>query len=193
MPYAFVTARQTLQGKQVANVLAFSNMQEDSAWLQDFADAFRVLANSFWDTHTTTAWTLDDILVSFVSGNEIVYSVPVSFTDGDLLGNSLGDTLPRGTALMARTSYVGAAPNRGRIYFTGFGEGSYTAGVWETGVRNDMRSLVQAWRDGITISGITASLQIARRPSAVFPTYVFNQVETVGTEEQARSQRNRNY
>lgn len=193
MPYGFVTARQTLQGKSIVNVLAFNNLQEDPDWLQQFADGFRSLANDHWDNVMVTAWTLDDILVSFVEGDHISYSVPVTFTDGDLLGNVIADPTPRGAALMVRTSYTGPAPNRGRIYFSGLSEGAFVGGEWQTSDRNSLRSLVQAWRDGITVGGFTASLQIARRPSAVFPTYTFNQVEIVGTEAGARSQRNRNY
>jgi len=47
-------------------------------------------------------------------------------------------------------------------------------------------------RDGITYDTTTASLQIARRPSAKFPAYVFHPVQTVTTTEFNRSQRRRN-
>jgi len=192
MPLAIVTANQTLFDKYQANVLAFDNMEEDSQWLQEFADGFRDVANDLWDNEMVTNWFLDDLTVSFISGAQISYSVRVPFSQGNLQGNNPGGGLPAGSSLLVSTSYVGPGPNRGRVYFSGLPETVQGDGVWTVAVRNVFSQLVVAWRDGFNIGGVTASLQILRRPSDKFPAYVANPVQSISVERAVRSQRRRN-
>lgn len=192
MPYAIVSLNQRLYDKSQANVTAWSNVQEDSSWLQEFADAIRESANDNWDNVMVTDWFLDNITVSFVEGDHISYSVDVEFTLGNLQGNELGGGMPGGSALLISTSFTGARPNRGRIYFSGLPEDRQSDGFWTTATKNTLRSLVQEWRDGLNVAGINTSLQIARRPSDVYPSYVFNPVQFVTGTEAVRSQRRRN-
>jgi len=87
---------------------------------------------------------------------------------------------------------VGSAPNRGRVYFSGIGESNSQDGVFSNTVMADLKALVQTWADGFTISGTNTKLQILRRPSAKFPTYVAHPVEFVKRTDVTRSQRRRN-
>lgn len=192
MPYALVTLNQTLFNQYQANVLCFSNIQEDDSWLQGFADEIRDLANSYLDDHMVTNWTLDNITVAFIDGDHISYSVQVDFTSGNLQGNVITDGMPGSSCMLASTSFVGPAPNRGRIYFSGFSELTQTDGQWDTSVRQDVDAFVSGLRAGITVDNITAVLQICRRPSDVFSTYSFNPVQNVNVQAYTRAQRRRN-
>ena len=192
MPLGIVTLNQTFYGKYMANVLCFDNVQEDITWLQEFADAIRESADDRWDNLCDTQWTLDNITVSFIEGDHITYSVDVDFTAGDLQGNFPGDGASPGTAMLMATRYVGPAPNRGRIYFTGFSETVVGNGVWTNGALAEMKLLVEEWVTGYTIQGTNTSLQILRRPSDKFPTYVANPAQTVNRRDFTRSQRRRN-
>ena len=192
MPFALVTLNQTLYGKPIANVTAWDNVQEDSVWLQAFADAIRDSANATWDNLMVENWFLDNITVSFVDGGAISYSVVVEFTLGNLQGNQLGSGMPGGSAMLISTSYTGPKPNRGRIYFSGFPEGEQNNGMWSTPAKNAMRGMIQEWRDGFNISGVNTSLHICRRPTNADPVYSFNPVQFVFGTEAVRSQRRRN-
>lgn len=192
MPYALVTFNQTLFDKYQATVTAWDNIQEDATWLQEFADELRAIANSAWDNVMVNNWTLDNITVSFIEGDHISYSVDVSFTDGDLLGNDLAAGMPASSCLLASYGYIGAKPNRGRSYFAGFSENAQSNGEWDSTSLDAILLLTQAWQYGVTVDGINASLQIARRPSAVFPAYEFNPVQTIKVTPSTRAQRRRN-
>lgn len=192
MPLAIVRFNQTLYDKYICNVTCWDDVQEDPSWLQDFADALRASANDAWDNIMVAGWTLDDITVSFIDGDHITYSVDVPFTAGDLQGNVLTDGMPGGSPLLISTRYVGPAPNRGRIYFSGLGESNQSAGVWASGAKVALRDMVIAWAAGFSIGGFNPRLQILRRPSAKFPTYVANPVQLVTGTDPVRSQRRRN-
>lgn len=192
MPLAIVSLNQTLYDKAIANVTCWDNVQEDSAWLQAFADQLRDTANDHWDNHMVLGWTLDDITVSFIDGDHIDYSVPVSFTSGDLQGNVVTDGMPGGAAALISTSFVGGPPNRGRVYFSGGAESGQADGRWDNPMMSDLKEMVEDWAAGYTILGSSTSLQILRRPSAVFSTYVANPVEFVVRTDVTRSQRRRN-
>jgi len=192
MTLAIVRLNQTLFNQGIANITCWDNFQEDSSWLQEFADEFRESANDNWDNHMVTNWTLDNITVSFIEGDHITYSVDVAFSAGDLQGNQIGQGLPSGVAALISTRYVGPAPNRGRIFFSGMAEDSQNDGQFENVVMAGLKSLVEDWRDGLNVLGTTSSLQILRRPSDKFPTYVANPVQIVTRTDFSRSQRRRN-
>ena len=192
MTDAIVTMNQTLYGKPQVTVTAWTNVLEDSAWLQEFADAIRASANDQWDNNMVNNWSLENISVSFIDVDHIAYSVTVDFTQGNLVGNIVTDGMPASACLLIRTGFVGPRPNRGRMYFAGFGETSQSDGVWDGPSTQNMRELVELWRDGLGGTGGDAFLAIARRPSDVFPEYVLNPVQTVGSTGRTRSQRRRN-
>lgn len=192
MPLAIVSLNQTLYNEPIKNITAWDNVEEDSTWLQEFADKIRESANNNWDNQMVNNWRLDDITVSFIEGDHISYSVNVSFTQGDLVGNVLTDGMPGGSCILISTSFTGPKPNRGRIYFSGAGEGAQSDGQWDGAVMTAMKALVEEWAAGFLIQGITTSLQILRRPSAVFPLYVANPVQLVSRRDFTRSQRRRN-
>lgn len=193
MALALITLNQTLYEQYQANVVCFDNVSEDSSWLQDFADAIRATANDEWDNVMVNNWTLDNITVSFIEDDHITFTVDVDFTEGDLVGNVLTDGLPPSTCLLISTSYVGAAPNRGRIYFSGFGETSQTDGTWDASARQGMKAMIDNWISGFEIQGVNTSLQILRRPSAVFEEYVANPAQLSVGIGSTRSQRRRNH
>ena len=192
MPLAIISANQILYGKVVANVLCFDNVQEDSGWLQEFADAFRESANDNWDNLMVTNWSLENLTISFIDGDHITYSVTVDFTDGNLIGNDILDGMPGGSTALISTSFTGPKPNRGRVYFSGGGEGSQSDGTWGNPFMSELKSLVEAWRDGFTIMGETASLQILHRPGTYNPDYEANPVQLVNRRDNTTSQRRRN-
>ena len=192
MALAIISANQTLYGKFVSNILCFDNIQEDSTWLQDFADEFRSAANNRWDNVMVVGWTLDNLTFSFIEGDHISYSVNVDFTLGDLIGNDLSGGMPGGSTALISTSFTGPKPNRGRVYFSGIGEVNQSNGTWSGTAMVELKALVELWIAGFQVQGSNTSLQILRRPSTVFPTYIANPVQFANRRDNTTSQRRRN-
>lgn len=191
MPDALVSCNQTWNNEQVANVLGFSNVQEDSAWLQEFADAIRASWDSNLRTTLSSDWSLDNLTVSFISGGTISYSVNVSFTGGPLVGSNNGDLSTNQTSLLISLNYVGPKPNRGRVYLCGYTEGELLNGVWISGATSPSANLIADFVNGIGPSGQLAFLRIVGRPAANGGLYVTNPVDQVIPRGRPATQRRR--
>lgn len=192
MALALISANQFLYGKVIANILCFDNIQQDPAWLQEFADEFRDAANDLWDNFQVLEWSLENLTFSFIVGSQISHSVDVDFTAGNLVGNDPAGGMPGGSTALISTSFVGAKPNRGRVYFSGAGEDQNSNGTWGSGLMSQRKQLVEAWRDGFTIQGQNTSLQILHRPGTYNPSYIANPVQLVSRRDNTTSQRRRN-
>jgi len=192
MAIALITLNQILFGKPITNVVCFDNIQQDPTWLQDFADQFREAANDNWDNLMVTNWSLEDLTFSFIEGDHITHSVTVEFTDGNLVGNDILDGMPGGSTALISTSFTGPRPNRGRVYFSGAGEGSQSDGTWSNSLMSQLKSLVEAWAVGFQVEGSNSSLQICHRPSGPSDDYFANPVQLVNRRDNTTSQRRRN-
>lgn len=191
MADAIVTVKQTFNGKAMANVLCFSNMTENPTEIQTFADNLRAayVTNIVASMHTS--WVLEGIDVSFLGVDSVLYSVNVDFTLGPLAGTNAGEAYASQAALLVSTSFVGIAPNRGRIYLTGWTEASVNNGRFTSAAQTDATALIQDMADGITGGAGTCFLRILRRPSAVFPAFVSSPVQLVATVGSPATIRNR--
>lgn len=191
MPDALVSLNQTYLGKEMANVIGFSNVQEDATWLQTFADDIR----SDYTQHVPSAfsdqWFLNNISVSFLSSTAVLYSVDVAFTLGPLQGGNANDPLPTQTALLISTNHLGPRPNRGRTYFSGLTENAIQNGVYFAATVGLFEDLVTDWVEGAGPAGQLAFMRIIRRPSAVFPAYVTNPIDLVVGDTIPATQRRR--
>lgn len=191
MPDAIVALNQTIYAKKAVNVLCFSNMLEDSGFLQEFADEIRQTLVPNINTHRQEFASWDNITVSFLEDDHISYSVDVDFQLGQLIGDSQQQGLPPQVAVLASLNYVGARPNRGRIYFTGFTEAQNINGAVGEELQQACEAVVDQWRTGVTTSQQTCYLRILRRPSDVFPNYRSNPVSLVTVNPNFRTQRRR--
>lgn len=191
MADAFVICNQTIDTKYAANVLAFSNVTEDPDQLQSMADQMRSYWNDAVVAHLSEKWSLDSITVAFIEGGIISFSVDVPFTLGVLQGVNTSDILPTQTCMLVSTSYVGAKPNRGRVYFGGLCENNTTDNVWNSSVITDFENLVEGWRDGLDQPPDTVFLRIMGRPNATRPTYLSSPVDIVTGRGRIATQRRR--
>ena len=164
MTDALVALNQTWQGEIAANVLGFSNVQEDSDWLQDFADEIATHWSTYMENVLSAAHTLNDISVSFIEDDHISYSVDVPFTGGPITGTDAADVTASQNALLTSLHYIGARPNRGRIYFCGFTEGDMTDGTWGSLALAGARNFTEAMQSGAGQPGELAFLRIIGRP-----------------------------
>jgi len=165
MADATVVANQTLLGQAVKNVLVFSNLVNDPALLQTFADNFRALWSSGIAAIQSDNWSMDNITVVFNDAPPI-YSVTVDFTAGVLVGGSSADPSPTQVCCLVSTQYVGAPPNRGRVYFAGTHEGQINNGLFTVAAYGAYEAFVQDLIDGVDIGEGKAYLRIARRSAA---------------------------
>lgn len=191
MADAFITLNQTIDGKVAANVLAFSNIQEDVVSLTAVADAIRASFAIHAEDHMVFAWSLDSITVAFIDGDHISYSIDVPFTNGALFGANASDMLPSQISLLISTGFIGAKPNRGRIYFMGLGENNTTDNVWNASLVTAFELLVEGWRDGLAAAPDTVFLRIMSRPTPERPSYLSSPVETVTGRARIATQRRR--
>lgn len=191
MPDALVSCNQTWNGEQVANVLGFSNVQEDASWLQEFADDIRSEWDSNLGTTLSSDWSLDNISVSFISGGVITYSVDVAFTGGALSGSNNGDLSTNQTALLVSLNHIGPKPNRGRVYLCGYTEGELLNGTWIPGATSPSANLIAAFVNGVGPAGSLAFLRIVGRPAANGGLYVSNPVDNVIPRGRPATQRRR--
>lgn len=191
MSDAIVRLNYQLENKQGANVLCFNNMIESPTFLQSFADAIRASLVLYVDQFWVDKMVLNNITVSFIDATSVTYSVDVDFTDGPLTGSAVDDTLAPQLALLTSLDYIGPKPNRGRIYWYGFGEQQITDGSWNSTIRTAFSDMVNSWVGGIAHGEGTNFLRILRRPSDIFPNYVSSPVSAVRVTRYARTQRRR--
>lgn len=191
MPDAIISMNQTLLGQSVANVTAWSNVTEDEDELQDFADNLRFSWTGLVD-ELVQEWSLDNLSISFISFDQITYSVTVDFTAGPLSGTNTGDALPPTNAMLVSTIYVGPRPNRGRVYFCGLPESAQSDGIWNVGTHVQFRNMVENWANGINADQNVYFLRILRRPNPPeFPIYVSNPVSNASIRSAVATQRRR--
>ena len=191
MPDALVTLNQTIDSKYAANVLAFSNVTEDADQLQTMADDLRSSFAFDVVAHLSTSWTLDSITVAFIDVDHISFSVEIPFTEGQLIGQNIADVLPTQCAMLVSTSFVGAKPNRGRVYFAGLCENNTNGNVMNATVVTDFETLVESWRDGVSDAPDTVFLRIMGRPSPTRPSYLSSPVDLVTGRARIGTQRRR--
>lgn len=164
-----VVVRQTYLSQQIRNVLVFSNIPEDDTGRQTFADVFRTIwgANFPVGTHVDD-WSLDGL--TFVYNDEPpIFSVPTDFTAGPITGTSTDNPMPPQNCCLASLQKLGTPPNRGRIYYGGFGVGWITAsGGWDATLRDRIENHVADLVDGVEYTGGAgvSYLRIGRRDSA---------------------------
>jgi hypothetical protein len=159
---ATLVLNQTWLGQQVRNVLVFSNVVVDESELRGFAESIRGLFSTLVAGHMSASWSLDS--VTFVFNETLpIYSIEVPFTSGILIGTSAGSELATQVSLLVSTKYLGAPPNKGRIYFAGLTEFALQDGLFPQSVVDDFADLVRGLVDGITGDAQVAFLRIARR------------------------------
>lgn len=191
MPDALVTLNQTWNQEYAANVLGFSNVQEDTQWLRDFADAIRFSYDANLAPVLSNQHFLEDLSVGFIVGGSIAYSVDVPFTGGPAQGNQAGDVVANQTALLVSTNYIGPRPNRGRVYLCGFTEAEMSDGRWDTGTTQAAFNFIADMVNGIGPQGSLAFLRIVGRPGANGGLYVTNPVDTIVAQPIPATQRRR--
>lgn len=190
MADALIAMNQSVLGKDFTNVTGWSNVVEDAAELQAFADNLRITWLNV-DQYFHTSWSLNNITVSFISGAEITHSVIVNFTSGALSGPSGEDPLVPTSCLLASLIYVGPRPNRGRVYLSGLTEASVTNALWGPVILSDVQTMIESWVDGVDSATSQFFLRIVRRPSVKFATYSSNPVSLVVPRANPANQRRR--
>lgn len=188
---ALVTLNQKLKNEVVANVLAFSNVQQEAGWLTDFADQIRLHFVSYLIDLLSDEWSMENITVGFINGAQVEYSVDVDFTLGELFGQAGGETLPTTVALLVSTAYIGPRPNRGRIYFAGMVEQNCINGIFSPGLVTAAEEMVEAMANGINVPGGNPFLRIMGRPNLNRPNYVSNPIDLVTGRDIPATQRRR--
>lgn len=188
-----VVLKQTSQAQEINNVLVFANIPEDAQGRQSFADNLRAsFVTNTWASSKHTGWSLDSLL--FVYNDSLpIYSVEVDFTAGPLNGADPGDPLPNQIALLVSTQRVGTPPNRGRIYWGGYTEGSIASdGRFDTASVTEAENQTQDLVDGISYTGGAgvAYLRIARR-NLTGDLSITNAIETVVARGIPATQRRR--
>ena len=191
MADVIVTSNQTLFGKDVKNVLCFGNLFDDPIALQNFADNFRQSYVDNFVSFIANDWFLNSLTFSFIDTTNVLYSVEYDFTDGFLQGTSNADNLTSQSCLLVSTQRQNTKPNRGRVYLAGVSDSQLVAGLWLQAALDAAEDLVQSWVDGVSVGGSDANLRILRRPSAVFPTFVSNSIDSVIPRRSPATQRNR--
>ena len=191
MTDALVALNQTWQGEVVANVLGFSNTAEDEDWLQDFADEIATHWGTYMENVLSAEHSLDNITVSFIDGDHISYSVDVPFTGGPVVGTDPADVTASQNALLVSLHYIGARPNRGRIYFCGYTEGDMLDGIWQNSPLAAAGDFTEAMQSGVGPGGELAFLRIIGRPNAERPNYVSSPVSTILPRGRIATQRRR--
>lgn len=191
MTDALVTLNQTSQGEITANVLGFSNVEEDTDWLQDFADEIATHWNTYLSDVTSASHTLNNITVAFISDDHISYSIDVDFTGGPVVGTDPADVTANQNCVLVSLGYVGPRPNRGRVYFGGMTEGDMLDGVWIGNALSGPRNFIDAMVSGVGPGGQLAFLRIIGRPNDNRPNYVSSPVSTVTVGGRVATQRRR--
>lgn len=179
MADVLVTSKQTLFGEDIENVLCFGNLVDSPTILQAFADSFRQSYVDFFVNSLVNEWVLRSLVFSFIDATQVLYSIEYNFTDGILTGTNLADNLIAQSCLLVSTQRQNTAPNRGRVYLGGVSDAGLSAGLFTQATVDAAEDLVQSWVDGLDIGGSLAQLRILRRPSAKFPSFVSNPIDSV--------------
>jgi len=179
MADVLITSNQVFFGKSMVNVLCFGNMVDNPTTLQNFADSFRASYATHLSAALSNNWTLENITVSFLGTDTILYSVDVDFTSGVLVGGNNADEIASQSSLLVSTQFQGVAPNRGRIYLAGWTDSSIQAGYWVQSATDAAEDLVNDWVDGLSIGGSNANLRILGRPSPTRANYVSSSITQV--------------
>lgn len=176
----------------VKNVTYWQLPDNQALTVQTFADNLR----GTYVTHGVAAilsstWTLNSITVRQMDGGG-AFSQQIAFALGTLAGSDAADLLPYQNALLVSTGFLGAKPNRGRIYFGGLTEGANAAlGTATLGVRDAFEDMVETWRDGVATGAGNAFLRIARPNFTLNNWTLNNPVESVVARVQWATQRRR--
>jgi hypothetical protein len=191
MADVIVTSNQRLFNKPVKNVLCFGNLVDDPVILQTFANSFRASYVQHINNFLATEWSLDNLTFSFIDATTVLYSVTYDFDLGVLVGGNTADNIAAQTALLVSTQRQNTKPNRGRVYIAGVTDQHLANGLFVQSVLDAAENLVDQWRTGLDIGGSTSNLRILRRPSASFPNYVSNGVDSVIPRPSPAVQRSR--
>lgn len=158
-----IVFNQLLNDQEVKNVTVWSNFPTDPTDLQAMADILRTRWGVSCVGVQSPQWSLQS--VTFIYNESLpIYSVEVPFTGGVLTGSNPAGPLTTQVALLISTRYLGAPPNRGRIYFGGLNEGS--TGVnnrFFAGAIDPFVNMVESWANGVDYGSNIAYLRIARR------------------------------
>lgn len=169
---------QTSQGQAVMNSCVFSNVIFEPSLLQIWADQLRDLWDETLRPFQSTTWSLTGLrFVSMPPSSP--FSVEVGFSAGPLVGTASEDVLANQTALLVSTQFLGAAPNRGRVYFAGVPDSSLVAGRWTAVSRSAAGAMVTAWANGIEGQGEDNIFLRIARVAGEPPATTSNPVETV--------------
>lgn len=187
-----VTLNQTWLGEVVKNVMNFQTPNNDPTTLVELADGLRAAYVTDIVTFLGQNWTLDSVTFREFNGSP-PFSQEVPFTQGPLNGGNGSEGMPPEVALLVTTTYLGSAPNRGRIYLPGGCINLIDDGRWSTGFTAAGQNLVTAFINGIPLSVGSAFLRIARIDDVNNVWTLDNPAETAIARTNTGSMRSRSF